>query len=59
MKPLSEVKKKEFVQDLFELLRIPSITRNSVEVKQAATWLERRLLHTGIYSFHDKLEYNR
>ncbi|MHA2073158.1 MAG: M20/M25/M40 family metallo-hydrolase [Candidatus Hodarchaeales archaeon] len=36
-------RKKSYLDDLFELLKIPSITQDTMEVKNAATWLIKRL----------------
>lgn len=41
--------KERFIKELFALLRIPSITRNSTEVKRAAQWLAEKLQKTADY----------
>ncbi len=35
--------KEQYLDDLFELIRIPSITRDQKAVQEAANWLEKRL----------------
>lgn len=42
-----ETKKKEIIDDLFDLIRIPSITREKEEVRKAAKWLINRLNKTA------------
>ena len=44
-----EKKKKEILDDLFDLIRIPSITREKEDVKKAARWLMNRLNETADY----------
>ena len=44
-----EDKKKEILDDLFDLIRIPSITRKKEDVKKATDWLVRRLQKTADY----------
>ncbi|NHJ31233.1 MAG: M20 family dipeptidase [Asgard group archaeon] len=41
--------KKNYLEDLFDFLRIPSITRDADEVKKAAKWLKNRLDQTADY----------
>ncbi len=38
-----------FIEELFDLLRIPSITKNSTDVKAAAEWLKNLLQKTADY----------
>ncbi|MFX0064646.1 MAG: peptidase M20, partial [Candidatus Hermodarchaeota archaeon] len=40
-------KEKHFLEDLFNLLRIPSISREKDNVRKAAKWLEKRLKQTA------------
>jgi acetylornithine deacetylase/succinyl-diaminopimelate desuccinylase-like protein len=44
-----EEKKENIMADLFDLVRIPSITREREEVKKAADWLVNRLNKTADY----------
>ena len=39
----------EFLDELFELIRIPSISRNMEDVQVAANWLENKLKQTADY----------
>ncbi len=41
--------KQVFIDDLFSLIRIPSISRNKDEAQLAANWLEERLKQTANY----------
>lgn len=36
-----------FLEDLFDLIRIPSVTRDNKSVQEAANWLEKRLKQTA------------
>ncbi|MFX1536111.1 MAG: M20/M25/M40 family metallo-hydrolase [Promethearchaeota archaeon] len=40
-------KEKNFLEDLFNLLRIPSISRDKNNVRRAANWLKKRLKQTA------------
>ena len=42
-------KEKKYLRDLFDLLRIPSISRDTKEVRRAANWLTKRLKLTADY----------
>ncbi|MHA1532822.1 MAG: hypothetical protein ACTSR6_12595 [Candidatus Heimdallarchaeota archaeon] len=46
---LLQNQKDKYLKDLFDFLRIPSITRDKDEVKKAAKWLENRLALTANY----------
>jgi len=46
---LLQNQKDKYLEDLFDFLRIPSITRDKDEVKKAAKWLENRLALTANY----------
>ncbi|MHA1738385.1 MAG: M20/M25/M40 family metallo-hydrolase [Candidatus Heimdallarchaeota archaeon] len=41
--------KEKYLEDLYDFLRIPSITRDKEAVKKAATWLKKRLEQTASY----------
>ncbi|MFX0207726.1 MAG: M20/M25/M40 family metallo-hydrolase [Candidatus Hodarchaeota archaeon] len=41
--------KNEFLEDLFDLIRIPSISQDKYEVKKVADWLVKRLEKTADY----------
>jgi len=43
-------RREELLEDLFDLLRIPSITKNTSDVKKAANWLTERLRKTADYT---------
>ena len=51
MKPIEifQDNKEYFFEELFNLLRIPSITKNSTDVKAAAEWLKKLLERTADY----------
>ncbi len=51
MKPTEvyQSNKQQFYDELFELLRIPSITKNSEDVKVAAEWLKNKLEQNADY----------
>ncbi|MBD3190880.1 MAG: M20/M25/M40 family metallo-hydrolase [Candidatus Heimdallarchaeota archaeon] len=42
-----EEKKQEFLEDLFEIVRIPSVTAEREEVKKATSWLKTHLKRTA------------